>query len=238
MRRACPIAVGGILVMAAVALPAAQPPADDDTLVRFEEALRADPDNLRAGNDYRLAIVRAEQFDRALAFFESLVEAHPRAANAHMNYGFAYVDKIPAAGAITRVILANNALTEFSRALALGPSWLAYYTRGNSYLFWPKIFDRTRLGVADLEAAMRIQRADPQRAYHVRTFIALGDGYWKMGAQARARATWRDGLKAFADNAALKARVGADAKRVDAILDETYDPERRVDTNLAELWTR
>ena len=29
----------------------------------------------------------------------------PNAANAYLNYGFAYVNKIPAAGAITQVIL-------------------------------------------------------------------------------------------------------------------------------------
>jgi tetratricopeptide (TPR) repeat protein len=232
--RACAIVLAGVLAAAA----AAQPPADGDPLTRLEDALKADPDNLRAGNDYRLAIVRAGQYDRAIAFFASLVAAHPAAANAHMNFGFAYVDKIPAAGAITQVILANDALTEFSRALELGPSWLGYYTRGNSYLFWPKIFDRTRLGVADLEEAMRIQGAGATRAYHVRTFIALGDGYWKMGDRARAKATWRDGLAAFPDNAALKARAAATAKRLDAILDETYDPQRRVDTNLTELWTR
>jgi ribonuclease-3 len=34
--------------------------------------------------------------------FEALVAAHPASANAWLNYGFAYVDKIPAAGAISQ----------------------------------------------------------------------------------------------------------------------------------------
>ena len=211
---------------------------DHDPLARLEAALTADPDNLRAGNDYRIAIVRAAQYDRALAFFEALVAGHPGAANAHMNYAFAYVDKIPAAGAITRVILANNALNEFSRALELRPTWLGYYARGNSYLFWPRIFNRTRLGIADLEEAMRVQRADQKHAYHVRTFIALGDGYWKVSEVVKAKAMWREGLKEFPGNAPLRARLAATGKQLAAIIGETYDPERRVDTNLDELWTK
>ena len=104
---------------------------------------------------------------------------HPTSANLYLNYGFAYVDKIPIAGSITQVILANNALTQFSKSIELQPSWIAYYTRGASYLFWPKIFNRAAFGVADLEKALDLQKTGPQRSYYVRTYISLGDGYWK-----------------------------------------------------------
>src|SRR5229473_6340994 len=120
-------------------------------LSKLESALAADPDNIRYGSEYRQAVIQAKEYDRSLKFFEKLVSDHPKASNAYLNYGFAYVDKIPAAGAITQVILANTALTQFTKALRLRPSWIAYYTRGNSYLFWPKIFKRAYLGVADLE---------------------------------------------------------------------------------------
>src|SRR5688500_4714934 len=98
--------------------------AGGDPLAPLEQALAAKPDDLRAGNDYRMAVIKAGQYDRGLKFFEKLIEAHPGAANAHLNYGFQYVDKIPAAGSITQVILANNALTEFSKSLDLRPSWI------------------------------------------------------------------------------------------------------------------
>ena len=52
--RACAIVLAGVLAAAA-----AQPPADGDPLTRLEDALKADPDNLRAGNDYRVAIARS-----------------------------------------------------------------------------------------------------------------------------------------------------------------------------------
>jgi tetratricopeptide (TPR) repeat protein len=215
-----------------------QSPADDPSLPRLEAALSSAPDDLRAGNEYRMAIIRTGQYDRALAFFEALTREQPDAANAHLNFGFAYVDKIPTAGSISQVILANKALTEFTRALELRPSWIGYYTRGNSYLYWPKIFDRTRLGIADLEEALRMQQADEKRAYHVRTFIALGDGHWIMDDAEKATAIWRAGLEQFPDNPALKARLAATASARKALINDTYDSSRRVDTNLEELWVR
>src|SRR5712692_10396586 len=128
-------------------------------LSKFEAALASDPDNLRHGSEYRQAVIQAKEYDRSLKFFEKLVADHPKSGNAHLNYGFAYVDKIPAAGSITQVILANNALGEFSKAVEINPTWLALYTRGASYLFWPKLFDKAPLGVADLEKALALQKA-------------------------------------------------------------------------------
>src|SRR5262245_48625432 len=114
-----------VLVCAAVLAghAAGQAPAGD-ALGALEQALQAQPDDLKAGNDYRMAVIKAGQYDRAIVFFGKLVEANPSASNAHLNYGFAYVDKIPAAGSITQVILANKALGEFTKALELKPTWL------------------------------------------------------------------------------------------------------------------
>jgi tetratricopeptide (TPR) repeat protein len=218
---------------------AGQAPAADP-LEPLERALQAQPDDLKAGNDYRLAVVQVNQlkvYDRAIAFFEKLVAANPNAANAHLNYGFAYVDKIPAAGSITQVILANNALGEFTKSLELKPSWIAYYTRGNSYLFWPRIFNRTHLGVTDLQEALKMQHAGPKHFYHARVYVALGDGYWKMDNTDDATRTWRAGLAEFPDNTALKTRLGAQGDALQAIIDDTYDPNKRVDTSLKDLWS-
>src|SRR5580692_11602135 len=149
-------------------------------LSKMESGLSAEPDSIRLGSEYRQAVIQAKEYDRCIKFFEKLVADHPTSSNAYLNFGFAYVDKIPAAGSITQVILANTALTYFSKSIELHPSWIGYYTRGNSYLYWPKIFDRAHLGVEDLEQCMKIQKADKPRSYHVRAYIALGDGYWKM----------------------------------------------------------
>jgi tetratricopeptide (TPR) repeat protein len=221
----------------------------DRGLPLLEKALTADGDNLRYGSEYRQAILRrartihpkdgrVEDFERPLKFFEQLVTANPKASNAFLNYGFAYVDKIPAAGSITQVILANTALSQFSKALALQPSWIAYYTRGMSYLFWPKIFGRAELGVADLEQALRLQKDAPLRPYHVRTWIGLGDGYWKIDQLEKARATWSAGLKSFPDNQALRDRVARQGDALEAVIESALDPAKRVNTDLKELWAQ
>ncbi len=205
-------------------------------LDHFEAALVADPDNLRYGSEYRQIVIRTKSYDRCIAFFEKLVADNPAAANAVLNYGFAYVDKIPDAGAITQVINANTALTYFSKSLEVEPTWIAYYTRGNSYLFWPKIFNRTHLGVSDLEEALKIQKGKEKRGHHARTYIALGDGYWKMDDPARAKAVWQEGLRQFPDNDQLKGRLAAGNEEMASVLRSVYDPNVRVDTNLEDLW--
>jgi tetratricopeptide (TPR) repeat protein len=250
------------LLVVIIAIRAAGPPAADTfdqgikavaardwdrALGLLETALAAEPDNLRYGSEYRqAALLRAQtlhakdgqpqDFDRPIKFFEQLVAKTPNAANAHLNYGFAYVDKIPAAGAITQVILANTALGEFTKSVELRPSWIGYYTRGVSYLFWPKIFGRAKLGVADLETAIKLQRAGPKKPYYARSWVALGDGYWKADELDKAVATWREGLKAFRGDAALESRLSKQGDDLKALIEDTLDPSKRVDTNLKDLW--
>jgi tetratricopeptide (TPR) repeat protein len=205
-------------------------------LEELEVVLASEPDNIRYGSEYRQAAIQAGAYERCLNFFDKLVKVHPNAPNAWLNYGFAYVDKIPAAGSITQVILANAALREFTRALRLKPSWIAYYTRGNSYLFWPKVFHRAHLGVADLERAVRLQRNEPEHAYHARAWVSLGDGYWKMDRLQKAKAVWREGLEQFPDNPLLKERLEKDGTDLKGAIEAALDPYKRVDTNLQELW--
>ena len=220
----------------------------DRALDLLEKALAADADNLRYGSEYRQAVLRYAQtihpkdgqvqdFDRSLKFFEKLVDQSPAASNAHLNYGFAYVDKIPAAGAITQVILANTALGEFTKSLELKPTWIGYYTRGVSYLFWPKIFGRAKLGLADLEEAVKLQSAGPRRPYYVRAWIALGDGYWKTDDLEKARETWKRGLKEFPGEKVLEGRLGLEGDALKERIEDALDPSKRVDTNLKDLWT-
>lgn len=202
----------------------------------LELAVAGDPESLRYGSDYRQAVIHSKDFDRALKFFEQMLTQHPKSANLHLNYGFAYVDKIPIVGSITQVILANNALTEFGKAVELQPSWIAYYTRGTSYLFWPKIFKRAPMGVADLQRAMEIQKSDQRRAYHVKAYIALGDGYWKSDDLAKAQATWEEGVKAFPDSTLLKQRLSLKGDDLKNLIEKQFDPGTRVNTDLREIW--
>jgi tetratricopeptide (TPR) repeat protein len=208
----------------------------DDPLAKQEAALAAHPGDLRAASEYRMAVIQAGEYDRCIAFFEKLVADHPESAEAWLNYGYAYVDKIPAAGSITQVILANNALTQFSKSIERKRSWLALYTRGNSYLYWPKVFGRAPLGVADLEEAVGLARKEPKpKKVYARSFVALGDGYWKTDEAAKARAVWQEGLKLFPGDAQLQARLARDGDELSTYINDQLDPNKRVDTDLKAL---
>jgi hypothetical protein len=91
-----------------------------------------------------------EDHDRCIAFFKQLVADNPKAPNAWMNLGYAYVDKIPAEGAITQVLLANTALGHFSAALDLRRAgWDA--TRGATATILAGDLRAYAVGIADLE---------------------------------------------------------------------------------------
>ena len=214
--------------LAAGELPAA--------LEHMEAALAADPDSLRYASEYRHVVIRAGAYDRALDFFAKLVADHPGSAFAWLNYGYVYVDKMPSAGAITQVILANDALQQFTRSIELKASWIALYTRGNSYLYWPKIFGRGPLAVADLERAVAISKSEPKRAYQAHAYAALGEAYWRTDQPERARATWEEGARLFPQDAVLKELLSRQGDDLEAYVADQVDRTKRVNTDLRELW--
>ena len=223
-----------VFVAAFAALPGRG--AETKDLQELESALLSSPGDLRAASEYRRAAIRNKATERSLKTFEKLTAEHSGLGNLWLNLGFAYVDKIPEAGAVTQVILANTALTQFSKAVECSPNWLTYYTRGNSYLFWPKIFKRAHLGVADLEKAMEIHKSEKKRPYHVRGYVSLGDGYWKLDQIDRAKQIWKQGLIEFPGNPVLTERVTKDGDELKKTIETALDPFRRVDTDLREVW--
>ncbi|HSS77110.1 MAG TPA: tetratricopeptide repeat protein [Thermoanaerobaculia bacterium] len=248
MKKLLPIA--GLVLLTAGFLPgAARATAYEDAmkaiaagnyaaaLPLFETALGADPDDLKSFNEYRKAVIHTGEYDRAIAFFDKLTAQHPQAVYAWLNYGYAYVDKIPAAGSITQVILANKALANFSKSLELKKTWIGLFTRGNSYLYWPKVFGRAPLGVADLEQAVALSQQEPkQRPVYVRAWIALGDAHWKTDQPEKAKSTWRQALQLFPNHPELKARLAREGDELEKYIYDQLDPNKRVDTNLAPLW--
>ena len=106
-----------------------------NAIAAFEEALLGEPDSLRNGSEYRMAILKQakalhpkegkpDDYEREIQFFTKLQAANPKSVSANLNYGFTYVDKIPAAGSITQVILANTALTYFTKSIEIKPTWI------------------------------------------------------------------------------------------------------------------
>ena len=228
--------MSGVAFVLTLVLQAAGPPAPAPAVFTdFEARLQKDPNNLRLGADYRQAIIAGKQFDRAIKFFRDLVRRNPKAQNACINNAFAYIDKIPDASGFSQPFLGRDAINTFSKALQLGPNWLALYVRGLVYLYYKPFLRVTHLGVEDLERALEMQRLEPQRSYHVHTYISLGDGYWKMSNLTRATAVWREGLEHFAGNPALQARLAAKGPELQRLVSDTLDADVRLDTSLSEF---
>jgi tetratricopeptide (TPR) repeat protein len=204
----------------------------------LERASAAEPETLRYGAEYRQTAIAARACDRSISFFEALATEHPGSAAVRLQWGYAYVDKIPDAGAVTGVILANHALERFTEAIEREESWLALYTRGNSYVFWPPVFNRTRLGIEDLERAIGLSEGDGRAAptYHAHAYAALGDGRWRRGEHEAAREAWRRGLERIPGTGYLEQRLALDDPGVDAFIAEAYQVGRRVDTSLREIF--
>ena len=254
------IAAGALAALVSLPLAAVTPEVErgekalaagdfDAAISAFEAALEATPDDMQAGSQYRQAVLRRSirtkpkegnvaDYDKEIAFFEKLAAKNPTASMAFLNYGFSYVDKIPAAGSITQVILANTALTQFTKSIDLKPTWIALYTRGNSYLYWPRIFGRSQLGVNDLEKAYGMQKGQGRKSYYVRVFVSLGDGYWKTDNIDKAKAIWKEGLAMFPESQSLKDRLAKDGDALKEYIDNVLDPNKRVDTDLRELWAQ
>jgi hypothetical protein len=66
--------------------------------------------------------------------------------------------------------------------------------------------------------------------------VALGDGYWKIDEFEKARATWQEGLKEFPGCKPLKDRLAKHGDELKALIEDALDPNKRVDTNLKDLW--
>lgn len=209
-------------------------------LAFLERATAGAPDELRYGAEYRQVAIRAEAYERSIDFFESLAREHPESAAVRLQWGYAYVDKIPAAGAVTAVILANTALTHFTEAIEREETWLALYTRGNSYVYWPPIFGRTELGIADLEKAVAMsEELDEAPAFHAHAYAALGDAYWRLEDLETAAEVWRRGLERLPGTESLSERLSRlelGGGALDEYLGAHYEIGQRVDTSLRELW--
>jgi hypothetical protein len=66
----------------------------------------------------------------------------------------------------------------------------------------------------------------------------LGDGYWKTDNMDKAKAIWKEGLAMFPDSQPLKDRIAKDGDALKEYIDNVLDPNKRVDTDLRELWTQ
>ena len=71
----------------------------------------------------------------------------------------------------------------------------------------------------------------------MRVHISLGDAYWKSDNLEKAREIWKEGLAAFPDSQPLKDRLSKEGDTLQTYIESILDPNKRVDTDLKEVWT-
>lgn len=206
-------------------------------LLALESALKADPVSLQTGARYRQAIIDGGQYDRAIGLFRRILKQHPKSIEAHLNLAFACIDKVPDSGKIRQALLGKEAMDHLTAAIQIRPLPIAIFCRGLVNLFYDAvIFNRVRIGVADLARARDLQQQQPPRPYHARVYVSLGDGYWKLKDLTAARSVWSDGLARFPDDAELQKRMTRQGKQLEWTVRSALDPDNRVDTSLKEIW--
>lgn len=223
-------------LLAASAARAATAPSDGRQLDDLERGIVRDPENLALAADYRQLAIQAGAYDRSIKLFERLSKRRDAGANAFMNLALAYVDRVPASGAIRQVFLGRDAIDALTKSIARQPNDLAYLVRGVINLFFDKaIFHRVDKGVADLEEARRLSAAHPHAAYVVRIYTSLGDGYFRLDQPQKAREIWRAGQQAFPSDEGLRRRLNASDADARGIIAHVLDADVRVDTSLRDF---
>jgi len=208
-------------------------PREIDTL---EQAVAADPEDLKLGADYRQLAIAERAFDRSIELFEKLAKRKGSGPGVQINLAFAYVDKVPTSGDIRRLYLGRDAMNALSRSIALRPTVLAYYVRGVINLFYNAfIFHRADKGVGDLSTALRMVDSRTPPPLVVRVYTALGDGYVRLQNVPQARTTWTTALTKFPDDAGLKSRLAAQGETLEDIVTTALTASRRLDTSLVGL---
>jgi hypothetical protein len=207
--------------------------ADAAQLGSLETRLTADPENLKAGAEYRQLAIDENAYDRAIAFLEQL-SARPNAGpHVNLTLALAYIDKIPTVGAFKRISIGNKATKAVTRSIELQPWEVSYAVRGMINLRFEKgFYHRTPQGVADLEQARRLSASHSPSPYVAQIYLALGDGYWRLKNRSQARDIWQEGAKLFPADAQLQQRLMSPDSVVTDAIDKALDPATRVDTSL------
>ena len=219
--------------LCAGAASAASPPREIDTL---EQAVAADPENLKLGADYRQAAIAERAFDRSIDLFEKLARRKGSGPGVQISLAFAYVDKVPTSGDIRRLYLGRDAMNALSRSIALRPTVLAYYIRGVINLFYNAfIFHRADKGVGDLTTALTMIDGRTPAPLVLRVYTALGDGYVRLQNVPKARTIWTEGVAKFPADAGLKSRLAAQGEPLEDIVTTALTASRRLDTSLTGL---
>jgi len=224
-------------------LPDVDPLELDRLLSDLESRVERDPANHRLAYGYRKHSADHGRHDRAIEFFEQLVQRNPDDRWARMELSVTYVDKIPTCGGLAAVVckgtLARRSLDQLDRLLEEDPDWWpALYGRGMNHLHWPRALRHSSDAAADFRRCLELQGADAveREPYHARTYILLGDALAKSKDYRAAREAWRSGLSVFPDSPELSERSALEGdERLLEFVEQNRSLENPIDTDFSFL---
>src|ERR1019366_5127505 len=214
----------------------------DKLLSEMETRLSQSLSGYRLASDYRARCATYEQQDRAIKFFQKILVAQPASQRARLELGCAFVDKIPTCGGMAAIVskgtLARKSLDQFDAYLVAEPdSWIGHYTRGINHLHWPRALRHSADAVQDLSRCVELQQRTGKsdlKPYYLLPYVALGDAYTKDRQMAKARQTWRQGLKLFPEAKRLKDRLAInDDTQLLKYVEGQCSLDRPIDTDLS-----
>lgn len=171
-------------------------------LAYLKAAVLADPQNLRYGNDYRLALRDHALYQDEQTFFASLAKQAPH-TNTQIEYALAYVDLMrscpkPPDGLVCQAQNSYSSISILDGVLQATPyNVVARYARGLNHLYWPTLMGHLPKSQQDLQYAVALSRLQAQISpiFAPQAYVALGDVFAKAGKLSEARNVWLNGLK-------------------------------------------
>ncbi len=165
--------------------------------------------NPNQAQDIWSQIKDAGQIDELLDLFEEHARVNPNLAQAHVDLGNAYLQKLTAmTPGPQQGEVAMQADRAFDSALQVDPNhWEARLTKAVAFTFWPDFLGKKQQAIDQFEILITQQEQNAAQPHFAQTYLFLGNLYEQRGELEKAAEIWANGLGFFPADTDLRAKV-------------------------------